>query len=236
MSIMNFFKPAPPTAAPAASNQGGSQPPQQQGNQQGANNPKASVPNDANNPQTPADPLAPFAKMYDTPEAQDTAPQFNLDPTALSQAASSLSFLKGVDPEVMQKAQSGDTAALVQLMEASARNAYQTALSHSATLTGKFTEAREGFNAKNFSSNVRGELTVNALAGTQNFAHPVVRKELTRIAKEMQKQHPDAQPQEIAQMARDYLTELNTAIAPASAKQESQSTGPTDWDTFFDEQ
>lgn len=198
--------------------------------------PTATLPNSANTPTAPADPLAPFAKMYDTPAQADQAPQFALDQTALTAAASSLNIMQGVDPAVMQRAEQGDSKAIMQLIEHAGRQAYQNALSHSSTLTGKFTEAREAYNNKDFSGKVKSELTVNAMTGMANFSHPVVRKELIKVAQDMQRQHPDASPQEVAAMAKEYITQLSQAVNPTPSTQQSQSRQQsTDWDAFFDD-
>lgn len=226
LSAMNpFAKPATPAAPPA--------PPTAPAP---ATLP-ASLPNNAQNPAAPADPLAPFAKMYDTPKQADTAPQFALDQTALATAANSLSFLSDADPALMQRAKAGDSEAIMQLIEHTGRQAYQHALSHSSTLTNKFTEAREAFNNKGFGTKVKSELTVNALTGTANFDHPVVRKELIKVAQSIQEQHPDASPQEVAARAKEYITELSRAVNPASASPAgSGAPQSTDWDAYLDQE
>lgn len=196
----------------------------------------ATLPNNAQTPTTPVDPLAPFAKMYDTPTGGDKAPEFVLDDTALSTAAKSVNFMQGADPALMQRAKQGDSEAIIQLMEHTGRMAYQSALSHSSTLTGKFTEAREAFNAKDFSGRVKSELTVNAMTGMANFDHPVVRKELIKVAQDIQRQHPDASPQQVAERAKEYITELSRAVNPTSSTAGPQAGTPqsTDWDSYFD--
>lgn len=205
-------------------------------NQPPANPPGATLPNNANESTAPVDPLAPFAKMYDTSKTPDAPPQFALDGAALETAAKSLNFMQGVDPALMSKAKSGDSEALMQLIEHTGRMAYQSALSHSSTLTGKFTEAREAFNNKDFSGKVKSELTVNAMTGMANFDHPVVRKELIKVAQDIQRQHPDASPQEVAAKAKEYITELSRAVNPSSSADSSKTNQTaTDWDTFFDQ-
>jgi len=211
-------------------------PPAPEANTQAAPaNDGASLPNNANNATTPVDPLAPFAKMYDTPSETDKAPQFALDQTALATAAGSLNFMQGVDAAVMQRAEAGDSKAIMQLIEHAGRQAYQHALSHSSTLTGKFTEAREAFNNKDFSGRVKSELTVNAMTNMTNFSHPVVRKELIKVANDMQRQHPDASPQEVADMAKEYIIQLSQAVNPTSTSAATKNTPKsTDWDAYFD--
>lgn len=230
-SMNPFASKASQQAAPTPSN------PTPGPNQPAPTQPLASLPNSTNTPAAPVDPLAPFAKMYDTPAQTDKAPQFALDQAALSAAAGSLNFMQGVDPAVMQRAEAGDSKAIMQLIEHAGRQAYQSAMSHSSTLTNKFTEAREAYNNKDFSGKVKSELTVNAMTGMANFDHPVVRKELIKVAQDIQRQHPDASPQEVATKAKEYITALSQAVNPTSASSPSKNNPQsTDWDAFFDEQ
>ena len=108
-------------------------------------------------------------------------------------------------------------------------------MSHSGKLTESFVGAREGYNEKGFSKKVRGELTVNSLTGTPNFKNPVVREQLIRIANDLQKQHPDAAPEEIGDMAKDYITQLSKAINPQTGDdpQSDKAKGPTDFSEWF---
>lgn len=222
----------PFAAKPTPAVQQAAQP--QQNAQPKPNTDSATLPNNANTDTTPVDPLAPFAKMYDTATATDAPPQFALDDKALSTAASSLNIMQGVDPAIMQRARTGDSEAIMQLIEHAGRTAYQTALSHSSVLTNKFTDAREAYNSKDFGGKVRSELTVNALTNTPNFSHPVVRKELIKVAQDIQKQHPDASPQEVADRAKEYITELSRAVNPTQQTKPNQpDSSQTNWDDFF---
>lgn len=206
------------------------------------NNQNANPPGDGNNGNsgnaTPPDPLSPFAKMWDTPGEGDKAPSFTLDPKTLDSVSGSQDFMKGIDPALMQKLQSGDMTVLPDIIQASTRNAYRSALEHGSMLTDKFVGARETHNEKSFANRVKGELTQVALSDTRNYAHPVVRTQLTEIAKKLQAQHPDSSPQEIAKMSKDYLNELVTAINPEKApdKPAPGTVGSTNWDKYFDEE
>lgn len=162
------------------------------------------------------DPFAKFSKIYDNPTNPEAAPSFALDDKILSEVAGSQDFMKGINPELMQKATSGDVNALLEIVHNVGRNAYKASLSHTGKLTEGFVSSRESFNEKGLGKKVRGELTVNALTGTPNFQNPVVRKQLIKIAEGLQAQHPDAAPEEIANMAKEFVSELSKAITPAA--------------------
>lgn len=211
------FQSAPPAQNPQ-NNQG----------QPAAQNPPAN--------QAPADPLAPFGKLFDNTGTPEAPPAFKLDSAQLKTVASSQNFTEGIDPALMQRATSGDSQALIELIQATSRNAYSAALEHSSKLTEGFVSAREGFADKGFTGKVKNELTVAALTGTQNFSNPVVKRQLVEVAKQLQKQHPDAAPEEIAQLSRDYITQLANAInAPSEPVQQAQRKNQgTDWDKWFE--
>lgn len=196
--------------------------------------------NDGNNRQADqqqkaVDPLDVYSKMFDNPSNKEAPPSFTMDDKILGDVAKGQDFMRGVDADLVAKATSGDVQALMQMMNEVGRNAYKASLSHSGKLTEGFITSREGYNEKGFSSKVRGELTVNALTGTPNFKNPVVRKQLTMIAENLQKQHPDAAPEEIAQMSREYITELSKAIAPADTASQKNKSGPVDFGDWFDQ-
>jgi hypothetical protein len=75
---------------------------------------------------------------------------------------------------------------------------------------------------------VRSELTTHALSAIPNFKHPVVQKQLSQTASQLQTMHPDATPQEIAQMTIEYFQELTGALQdPKAAKNtEKPADGP----------
>lgn len=185
-----------------------------------------------------ANPLDAFKNMYDTSTTQeDKAPSFTLPKDKLSQVAQSMDFTKGIDPAVMQKAMSGDAASFMEVIQHTGRAAYEASLEHSSGLTDQYVNSRLEHDSKSFGSKVKAELTQNELGTTANFNHPVVKQQLTDTARLLSKQHPDASPQEIATMARNYVTTLAQAINPnfgdtgnASNKQTAQE---TNWDDYF---
>ena len=253
MDVMSFFRKPQQTQAPANQQQ---QPVNQNQQQQQQQNPagKANEPGNVNNPGpgnntqnagngSEADPFAKYANMFNNPSTEaDAPPAFNLDPKVLGDIASKQDFMQGVDPELMQRATSGDTSALLEIMHSVSRNAYRTSLEHGGLLTDKFVGAREAHSSKGFGKRVKGELTQAALANTPNFKNPVVRQQLSEVASRLQVQHPDAAPEEIAEMAKDYITQLAEALNP-SAKDKSgkqsgngnnaEERGEDYWNTYF---
>lgn len=190
---------------------------------------------DDGTPHKEVDPLAFYNNMY-TPGKEDEAnkpPVFALDDKALDGAVGQIDFYKGLDPEIKQQAEAGDGKAIMAMMDYGNKQAYRHAMQHSSHLTGKFTEARLGFENKGFGSKVRGELTSNALEDTPGFKSPAVRKQLTIVATDFQRQFPEKTPKEIADMSKKYLQDMAAAISGTEASDKKAPAGPTNWDDYF---
>jgi hypothetical protein len=164
--------------------------------------------------QPPANPLDVFSKMWDTDpnKKEDVAPSFTLDDETLGKVSSAQDFMKGINPELMQKATGGDAASMIEMMHHVGRNAYKAALSHGSTLTDKFVGAREAYNEKGLSGKVKGELVNNELAQIPNSSHPAVKKQIMMVAEQFQRQHPDASPSEIRAKTVEYFKVFTDAI------------------------
>jgi len=235
MDVMSLFRSNKPQQ-PQVQQPGGQQ---QQNQQQQQQNPagKANEPGNINNPApgsnsqnagngSEADPFAKYANMFNNTNTEaDAPPAFNLDSKVLGEIAGKQDFMQGIDPELMTRATSGDTSALIEIMHSVSRNAYKTSLEHSGLLTDKFVGAREAHSSKGFGKRVKGELTQAALANTPNFKNPVVRQQLSEVASRLQQQHPDAAPEEIADMAKDYITQLAGALNPNAADRSGKQSG-----------
>lgn len=256
MAFMDFFAPSAnqgnkqqPQANQGNSNQ---QRPANQGNNgNNGNNDNANAnsmnqnpnPNGGNNNQNSqnqqeANPLDAYSKLWDNPTTEgDKAPSFSIEDKVLGEVAGKQDFMKDLNPELMKKALGGDVESLMSLMNDMGRNVYRTALGHQSMLTGKFVDAREAHNEKGLSKKVRGELTDHALGAIPNASHPAVRKQLKMLAEGFQRQHPDAAPQEIAEMAKKFMVEVTQAINPTESTAQNNKGKPADtnWDSFFDE-
>jgi hypothetical protein len=240
--IMDFFRAQP--VVPNNTQQQTQGQPNTQSNQQQQTQPNTqanpAVANNGNHsntttPNQPVNPLDAYAKMYDNASkaTPDAPPSFALDQETVSKVSSSLDFTKDLPPELMTKALAGDAQAMIQAMNHVARGAYQTSLQHQSLLTDKFVGARLEHDGKTLSSKVKSELTSSALASAPNYQHPVVKAELTRIAKMIQAEHPDASPAQIAESAQKYLFDIKNALTPEDPNAGKTPAGQTDWDAYF---
>lgn len=186
--------------------------------------------NEQENSNTPKNPLDNYSKIWDTPTVkdEDKAPVFKLDPKTVKDVSSSLNFMEGIDEATMAKIQSGDSNAIIQAMQHVGRQAYESAIQHGGTLTDNFVNARLTHEGKSFGSRVKQELTQSELKSVQNYNHPVIKAQLDIVSKQFASTHPDASPSEIAEMSKNYLKEIATALTTPEANPNAEQV--TDWD------
>lgn len=223
---------------------------QQQNQPQGQTNgqPPANGQAPANNPaqggnvngtNTPVDPVEFYNKMWqNNPNQQSEAPpKLAIDSDTLSKVSSQIDFTQGIDPQLVQKATSGDINSLMQLMNAVSQNTYRTAMQHQSAVTDAFVGQREEFFGKKIPSVIRDELTMNSISSSAQKAPAFVKQQLSEIAKKMQAANPDASPEEIATAARQYVADLSKAVNGDSNQGQAQSQQrqeAVDWDAYFE--
>lgn len=239
MGLMDMFRIGGGGGQQAPVQQPVTQPTQTDTNGAGAGD---NTPTDANGKmpgtnQSPANPLDAYSKLFDNAANgnQDAPPSFNLDPKVVGETAGKMDFLSTADQELMTKAQGGDASAMIQLMNSVARGAYSAALQHSSTLTDKFVGLRSDYDSKRIGSSVKQELTTQKLSSLPNADHPVVKQQLADTARRLSSQYPDATPDWIADQARQYITDLASALNPNAGSQQGGQAAPkdTNWDEYF---
>ena len=182
------------------------------------------------------DPMDIYAKMFEKAAAvqPEGPPAFNLDSNTLQEVSSKMDFMKGVPPELLQKAQEGDVASLLELMQHTNRNAYAAALDHGTRLTDTHLNRRGEYDKNAVNSSVKTSLLDQAVSSQANLKNPLVKQEVARIAREFAKSSPDANPSEIVQQAMNYFNDIHAAITPQSQQAEQGKAGQiTDWDAYL---
>jgi hypothetical protein len=184
---------------------------------------------------TQPNPLDKYAELFNnaTKANPTKAPEFTVDGKVVNEVASTLDFMTGLSPEILEKAKTGDAASLFEAIQHAGRQAYVHAVQHNSMLTGKFVDQRSSYDLNQVGSRVRSELTSNALNNGDVPLHPLQRAELKRIAEQLQAAHPDAPAADIAQQARTYLNDLAASFAGPSNEVKKTGDGATDWDEYF---
>lgn len=259
MSFMNFFsgnaaptadlgtaqpaQPAAPAQQQPTTPTPGQEPAGQQAQQQGA-------PGNEGQP-TPPNPLDIYGKMFETTKDDgDTpsAPSLSLDSKVLSEVTNQLDFTKGIDPEMLQKLQSGDLSSLPDMLNAVARQAYSTAMQHNSALVDKFVSQRSDYDAQRIAPTVRDALTQSKLStSVEGLDFPGMKQQLTDVASKLAKAYPDATPDWVAEQAQAYMRESAARvmgltpemIAQLQSMQQQQTTkkaSEVEWDKYFDKE
>lgn len=187
--------------------------------------------------ETQKNPLDIYKEMFDTANNAkvEDAPAFSIDPEVIDKVSNGMDFTKGLDPELIQKALTGDVSAFMAVINAAGRQSYKASIEHNTKLTDTYLGARAKYDTTQVESRVKDALLTQTLSGFPTAQHPLVREELSRISKQMAKANPDASTEEIAKAAVSYFQELHNAIHPES---KTPSNGPTDtnsvdWDKFW---
>lgn len=225
-----------PSGAANIFNNGGSQPQGgQQPNQQVNNGPGSSLENPGGmqgnqgnqgqqgqqGQQTQNSPLDEMAKLWETdpnkqgnqPPADPFAePLFTMDPAKLRESSSKLDFVGQVSPELVQKALSGDSQALMQVINQTAQHAVSTSLQMS-TMLAEQTGAKLGQRVKGaLPTQMRQFQLDNTPPQTQILQNPAVSPMLKLIRERIAVNNPNLRPAEVAAKAEQYMLDMATAI------------------------
>lgn len=232
MSIMDFFKSAPPENTPAANNSNGETGKQNLSDSNPATNTAGKMPG---TDQTPVNPLDSYAKMFEDAAKNSgiQAPEFKLDDKVVDEVSSKMDFTKSIPPELMEKAMAGDAKAFLAVIQVTTQQAYKAAIQHGTSLTDTFLNQRSAYDQSRINSGVREQLTNQALSDSPNFDHPVIKQELNRIASQFARANPDASPQEIAAAAKKYWGDIAGALNPASPSNSPKKDQGFDWTKYM---
>lgn len=165
-------------------------------------------------------------------------PLFNVSQEKMMEAARKQSFSAGINPELAAKIAAGGPDAVVAMMEMMntvAQNTYaQSAFATTRLIEGALDKSQFAKSA-DIDTRIRST-SLNSTLRSENpaFAHPAAQPLMESIQQTLLVKFPQATPQELASMAKTYLSEFATAItAPAQAQAQAvaASTGPkeTDW-------
>lgn len=241
MAFSDFFKPrsvidAQNTAQTTAANTNAS------ANQQPGASPVPATPPVSDkipgSVQTPPNPLDVYSKMLENASnaSPDQAPIFAIDGKTLNEVAATMDFTAGIPKEVMEKAMTGDVASMMEVIQYSGRGAYKAALDHQSKLTDAHLNQRSIHDDKKIDRSVKAGLVNNSLASVANYSHPVAKAELNRVATAYQRDNPDASPQQVAEAAHKYITDLASALNPVVAGTGKDANGEPlemDWSSYL---
>lgn len=198
-----------------------------------------------------ASPLEGFKDLWLTdPKAKAPASltvSIPVDNTKLLEAAKKTDFTKAISPEVLQKMQKGDPAAIAEAMNQIGQAAFAAA----SGSTARIVENALNHQAKVFNEEVLPQaLKKHAVAAGLRldapiFSDPAIQPLLSMVETQFQNKYPEASATEITQKAREYLLTTSGAILGTSTTQivvdkpveakNALKRPETDWGIFFDQ-
>lgn len=254
MSIFDMFRTAP--AQPSQSGQ--QQNPQQQGqaaqamgttqpNQGGyeAPNPSNQNPPQGTSSQQEVSGIDKFRDLWEN-KPTEGAPQefnpetmFNMDPEKMKQAVSGMDFSRGISQEQMAAVAQGGEGAVKAMMEMMNEMNRQSVL-HSTQIAAKLVQQGIGQGMGHLDGKITKSIRQNQISQTMRennpaLNNPAIAPMLQAMETQFAQKHPQASPQEIAQMAREYVTEMaNVMNGPQrQAQEQARNSKEMDWDAFM---
>ena len=168
---------------------------------------------DPNNPSGNKSPLDQFADLWQPDNNNGSGKQptsiFSFDPKKIGEGIGKMNFANAVNPEVMQKALSGDQQAFGQVLN----NVGQQVFGQAFTLFHKMME--EGFvrNNGNFESQLNDRFrewgASQELADDPIFQSPAAQPVFEAVKSQLAKKYPDLPPKQIAARAKAYIQALS---------------------------
>lgn len=203
-------------------------------------NPTAPVVTPPAIPNNPESPLDKFGDIWNTkPNGQGAnTPYFNIDQAKVREAAATMDFTSGMDPEKLKAIVAGGegaVAALASIVNTVGQNVY----GNSAIATTQLIEKSLGLAEGKFNSSLEGKL--KSFQSTQSFAqeNPALRDPkfapvVDSFRERAITKFPNASPTEINQYVNEYFNGFVKAIqSPELAKQQKdQADRGTDWDSW----
>lgn len=177
---------------------------------------------------SPLDEVAEVFKLADTNNAANKnpleAPLFDMDATKFAERVSTMNFAEA-PVELMEKAKSGDTAALMELMNQVGRNAYSQAVQLNTRLTEAGINNRMAGLQTVLPNQIRTQQVSELLSnGEQSKAllHPSIAPVVADIQAKFEAAYPGAPATEIASMVTGYFGNVAKSLTPAAAQTQVQ--------------
>lgn len=209
--------------------------------------PQAAAPAPAAAPAVPPAPVSPldqFTKMWDTPLTSDgkpapmpvdplRAPIVNFDPTKITESANKMDFASSVNPELVAKALSGDTAAFSDVINQAIRNAVVgMTLSNGQLLNNAINTNNERITSQ-LPTHIKQVQLRESTEENSVFNHPAAQPLVQSLKQLAFAKDPNASVADINDQISKYLTGFAAAVVdaqPQNVQQRQQTAAAeTDW-------
>lgn len=195
-------------------------------------------------------PLDTYAALFDTPKddkgqpiAQPddplSTPVVSFDPAKLAEALKGKNLVGAIDPELMQKAMSGqDPQAFMQVLNQAATNSFQSSLAVSARLVEDAIKKHTANIEAALPDRIRNTQIRQGVAKNPTLSHPSVKPMVDALKMQIASRNPQLSPDQVQQYAENYWLEASKAIVgtdPATPQTGNSKTGNNqpDWNDLL---
>lgn len=203
------------------------------------NNPGA-IPQGAQSAAAPTSPLDPFKDVWSPAAAQAqsadpfAAPYLQLDETKLTQGLQQVDFTRGLNPELIQKAMSGDAAALMETLNHVSRATLHQATRLQAATTESALRTQSDRIKGYIPDAVKTSNLQNQPITNPALAHPSVEPMLRVLRGQIAQQNPNMTPQEVAARAENFFTSAAQAVNMHSPEAAQRTAAAAKEDAKYD--
>lgn len=212
--------PAPTNNAPASAPTGGAAPA------------PTNTPDPAPTGGEPATGTAALLELFAAQQQEEgnAAPTLNLTPDLLHKATANMNLMQGVSEEMMTQVQSGDTNALMAIIQTVGRNAYNNAMMDSAGLTNQFAGQRADFAAQQAAKGIRSHV-IESQVEVENLS-PAAQTVFRQLASKVAERNPTATANEVKAQATALLQQMAQEFN-FKGNQQQQAPVEDDWSKIF---
>lgn len=170
--------------------------------------------------------------LFKAQEAEgDKIPSLNLTPEVMNQVTETVNFMSGVTEDMLAQVSSGDTKALMAVIQQVGRNSYQQAMMHSAELNSQFASSRADYAAQQAAKGIRGHV-IESQVDVSNLS-PAAQGMFRAIATKVAERNPTASASEVQAQATSLLQELANEFNYEGKQKKASEPAPTDWSSVF---
>lgn len=162
---------------------------------------------------------------------KDIVPELNLTPEIMGQVIQGKNFMAGITEEMVTQIQSGDTKALMAMIQQVGRNSYEQAMLDSTSLAGRYAGTRADFAAQQSAKSIRGHVIESQMdvASLSPTAQGMFRTIATKVAE----RNPSASAAEVQAQATLLLQDLANEFNFDGRQQAAAKPVETDWSDVF---
>lgn len=183
----------------------------------------------------PPAPMDSFKSLWENTTKSSEGPKGVLPQITAEQLSTTLAnsnFLSGIDPEVLKRASSGDSAAFSDVINQGLRTVMTQSVLASHGLVEAGARGQSAQWKDTLPSMVRSSNVQDALSSNSVFSNPAAKPMVELVRAQLESKHPQASAKEIAELTQQFIGDFAKLATPPETKQQDggRSGGnDTDW-------